>query len=134
MDEFRGWPQVGSTVQRWIMLALGALALGAILVGHGPAWGAPRAHSSDECAVFADLALMASSASKRGVARATIDAMAGDIYMIRSPRVAAIATATVDAAVVFAASGGEPKDFALLVLRTCTERAGDMDSILGVNL
>lgn len=110
-----------------------AILFAAVLFVIAPpvALSAPKAASAEECAVLADLALVASAAARHGMQRPTVEAMLADIYTINDEgRAGALAAAILD--VVF---GGArevmPRVLAGNLGDACMRNEGDMDSILG---
>jgi len=110
-----------------------AILFAAVLFVLAPplALSAPRARSPQECAVFADVALVASAAVKHGMRRATLEAMLADIYTIHDEARAGELMRTILDAVFGGASGVEPMVFAGTLKHACMESEGDVDSILG---
>lgn len=90
---------------------------------------APKAGSPQECAVLADLALVARAAAKHQVERAKLEAMLPDIYSMRTEDGRTITALIVSAA--YRAVDIEPVMFAKLLGGGCMRSGGDMDAILG---
>lgn len=107
-----------------------AIAAAAIAL---PAAAAPKAKSPGECALYADLALVAAAAAKHGVPRARLEAMLADIYVLRDDG-RTLARLIVDVVYRTPNVGGAPRQFAELLGNTCLRAAGDMDGILGTSI
>jgi hypothetical protein len=95
----------------------------------------PRAKSAEECMTYADLALVASTLAKHGIARERTHAMIPDIYDMRDADAQEIARRIVEAAyLVPEAVRTEPRTFASTLGNTCLRAQGRMDAIIGVKL
>lgn len=108
-----------------------AILFAAVLFVLAPpvALSAPKAQSPQECAMLADLALVARAAAKHQVERATLEAMLPDIYSIGTQDGLTLAALIVSAA--YAAVDVEPSTFAKSLGGICMRSGGDMDAILG---
>lgn len=87
-------------------------------------FGAPRAQSAQECAVAADMALVAQSLADEAIRQPKALAIMTRIYGERGN---ALMKAIVNAAYARRSA------FAEELLRTCLKSAGNMDSILGTS-
>lgn len=92
---------------------------------------APKATSPQECAVLADMALVARAAAKHGVERAKLEAMLPDIYTVGTKDGEIIMGLL--AAAAYRAVDIEPAVFAKLLGGGCMRSGGDMDAILGTS-
>lgn len=101
------------------------------LVAPPVALSAPRATSPQECAVLADMALVARAAAKHQVERAKLEAMLPDVYAVGTNDGETLAALIVSAA--YAAVDVEPTTFAKALGGACMRSGGDMDAILGVS-
>lgn len=96
-------------------------------------FGAPRAQSAQECAVAADMALVAQSLAGEAIQQPKALAIMARIYGERSN---ALMSAIVNAAYVRSAAAGASAahTFAEELLSTCLKSSGNMDAILGTSL
>jgi len=95
---------------------------------------APRANSPEECATYADLALVATTLAKHGVPRPDTEAMLPDLYAFATPEALEIAHRVLEVAYRVAAARGAPRMFAEALGRSCLSRGGDLSQALGVRL
>jgi hypothetical protein len=105
-----------------------ALAV-AMMVVAGWAYAEPRAKSPEECVLYADLALVASTLAKHGIEQRKAAAMIPDIYLCETEEARELARQVLVAA--YRPHQGEPKHFAANVGATCL-RSGGSIGILGV--
>jgi hypothetical protein len=111
--------------------AIFILALAAAAVAQAE----PRAKSAEECMTYADLALVASTLAKHGIARERAHAMIPDMYNLRDADAAELARRIVEAAyLVPEAARTEPRTFASNLGSTCLRAQGRMDAVIGVKL
>ena len=103
------------------------LLIAAFLVPSATVADVPRARSGEECAVFADLMLVASAMRKADVPRVKADAAIADIYEMRE-HAGTIARHIVDLAY---SRTHVPKDVAVTLGTTCLRNGGDMNSLFG---
>ncbi len=109
------------------------VAIAALLVLYAAGAAAvPRAKSAEECMIYADLALVASTFAKHGIARDQAERMLPDMYEIGTPDAVEIAQRIVESA--YELLRVEPKMFSRALVNTCVSRGGAMDAILGVKL
>jgi hypothetical protein len=95
----------------------------------------PRAKSAEECMAYADLALVASTLARHGIARERAHAMVPDMYDLRDADAKEIAHRIVEAAyLVPEEARTEPRTFAAALGSTCLRAQGRMDAIIGVRL
>jgi hypothetical protein len=102
-----------------------------------PSSGAPRAQSAEECAVAADMALVAQSLAGEAIERPKAGAIMARIYGVAgSERGSAMMNAILNAAYSRSAAGGASTGhaFAEELLSTCLKSSGNMDSVLGTSL
>jgi lipopolysaccharide export LptBFGC system permease protein LptF len=96
-------------------------------------FAAPRAESAEECAIAADMALVAESLAGEAIQRPKAGAIMTRIYGVaESERGKALMNAILDAAYTRKAS--TPRPFADELLAVCLKSAGNMDSVLGRSL
>lgn len=129
--------ELGQTAaQFYVRLLLLILFLAGVMLAGIVFAQVPRAQSPSECAVFADLALVAGAAAKQGLAPKAVMAMALDMYVFKdAERFKAMAEAVIRGAYGFIArKGGEPKDFANALGQTCMSTGGDMTPFLGTSV
>lgn len=96
------------------------------------AFSAPKAKTHEECATYADVAIVAASAAKHGIARARLEAALPDIYGKGNDDTREITRLILDRA--YDLPPANPGAWAGELLRMCTERRGNMDGFLGVHL
>jgi hypothetical protein len=101
------------------------------LVAPPVALPAPKATSPQECAVLADMALVARAAAKHQVERVKLEAMLPDIYSVGTTDGETLAALIVAAAYAAAAADVEPATFAEALGGGCMRSGGDLDAILG---
>jgi hypothetical protein len=89
----------------------------------------PRVKSAEECVAFADLALVASTLAKHGIAKERASAMLPDMYNLASDDAQTIAKDIVNAA--YRPGYSEPKDFANKLGAQCMRTGGQLDALLG---
>lgn len=95
----------------------------------------PRAKSAEECMAYADLALVASTLARHGIAREHTHAMIPDRYDLRDADAKEIARRIVETAYLLPdATRAEPRAFASALGNTCLRAQGRMDAIIGVKL
>ena len=95
----------------------------------------PQAKSAEECMTYADLALVASTLSRHGIARERTHAMIPDMYDLHDTDAKEIARRIVEAAYLLPeAARGKPRAFASALGNTCLRARGRMDAIFGVKL
>ncbi len=95
----------------------------------------PRAESIEECFTYADLALVASTLAKHGIARDRAEAMLPDMYELNSEASRDIAQRIVAAAYGPGMKGvGEPKSFASAFGSTCLRMGGRLEAFFGASL
>jgi len=95
----------------------------------------PRANSVEECMVYADLALVASTMAKHGIARDKTSQMIPDMYELANGDAQEIATRIVEIAYGPNASKiTDPKTFASAFGNMCVRNGGRMDALLGTAL
>lgn len=90
---------------------------------------APKAGSPQECAVLADMALVARAAAKHQVERAKLEAMLHDIYTVGTADGEIVMGLIASAA--YRAIDIEPNVFAKLLGGGCVRSGGDLDFMLG---
>jgi hypothetical protein len=117
--------------QRLIGFLLWALVVAAIF-GAAAIYAAPRAKNHNECVTYADLAIVAASAAKHGIARSRLEAALPDIYGKGNEDSREISRLILDRA--YSAPPANPGQWASELLAMCTERRGDMDGFLGIKL
>lgn len=106
-----------------------AFLLASVIAVAPTALAVPRATDRMECAVFADMMLVAAAAARVGIPLDKTSAAIRMIYDIEDPRTREIAGAIV----VRAFTGAEdPSQIAGQLLAVCTSKGGDMSSVLGV--
>lgn len=131
-----GWDECRGAGDGWSDFRFKGAVLFAMLmliaVSSNSALSAPKASSPRECAVFADLALLARAAAKHQVERATLEAVLPDIYTMQTQDGQTIAALIVSAA--YAAADVEPATFASSLGGSCMRSGGDMDAILGTGV
>lgn len=93
---------------------------------------APKASSPRECAVLADMALVARAAAKHGVERPMLEAMLHDIYTVTTADGEIVMGLLASAA--YRAVDIEPNVFAQMLGRGCMQSGGDLDFILGTGI
>lgn len=93
---------------------------------------APKAASPQECAVIADMALVARAAAKHGVERRTLEAMLHDIYTVQTEDGEIVMGLLASAA--YRAVDIEPSTFAQMLGRGCMQSGGDLDFMLGTGV
>ncbi len=114
-----------------LLLLIVAWAL-ALSIVPPPAAAAPRAISQEECAGFADMALVVRALSAIGISKEKAREAMAHIYTLPpGERVRDIAQAVLDSGY---ADQRSAKDFAQALANACVGRMGDMDSVLGVKL
>lgn len=111
----------------WLFFALAAAVFLSL-----PLWAAPKAKSHEECATYADVAIVAAASAKHGISRQRLEAAIPDIYGKGNDDTREIVRLILDRA--YAAPPQSPSEWASVLLRMCTERRGDMDGFLGVHL
>ncbi len=89
----------------------------------------PRVKSAEECVAFADLALVASTLAKHGIAKDRASAMLPDMYNLASDDAQSIAHDIVDAA--YRPGFSEPKEFANKLGTQCMKTGGQLGALLG---
>src|SRR5580765_1870291 len=96
------------------------------------AWSAPRAESAQECAIAADMAIVARSLAQESVQRDKASAIMTRVYDVaESQRGKALMTDIIEAAY----KDQRPSQrFAEMLLSTCMKSAGNMDTVLGSRL
>ena len=107
----------------------------AVLVTLFAATGAmaePRARSVEECAIYADLALVAATLAKHGIPRDTAARMLPDMYEISTGEARELAQRILESA--YLPRGVAPKDFSRELVGSCVARGGALDAVLGVRL
>ncbi len=92
----------------------------------------PRAASPEECYAYADLALVAATLAKHGVARDKTEMMLPDMYEVHSEDGQEMARRIVEAA--YRELGQQPKNFAAKVANVCLLNGGSIEPALGVKL
>ena len=110
---------------------LAALAIIATLqTSH--AWSAPRAESAQECAIAADMAIVARSLAQESVHRDKANAIMTRVYDVaESQRGKALMNDIIEAAY----KDQRPSQrFAEMLFSTCMKSAGNMDTVLGSRL
>ena len=109
-----------------------ALAVTATLQA-SPASAAPRAESAQECAIAADMAIVAHSLAREQIQRAKADTIMARIYDVtQSDRGKELMKDILDAAYVSGVPAGQK--FAEELYATCMKSGGDMDPVLGKKL
>lgn len=97
-----------------------------------PLWAAPKAKNYNECATYADVAIVAADAAKHGISRTRLEAALPDIYGKGNDDSREITRLILERA--YARPPANPAQWAGELLAMCTERRGDMDGFLGVML
>jgi len=99
-------------------------------------FGAPRAHSAEECGIAADMALVAQSLAREEIQPAKAVAIMTRIYDLGgSERGTALMRNILDAAYTLnAAAGGVTPKLAEELFTACMSSGGDMDTVLGRSL
>lgn len=92
----------------------------------------PRATSMEECAVFADMALVAGALSKHKVRRDVVDKILGDIYKISTKAQAKIQKVIVDQA--YREPLEVPGEYATRIGNECITTGGFFNSIMGKDI
>lgn len=93
---------------------------------------APKAKSSYECALAADMALVARALAEDKIDRDKASSIMARIYTAESERGRDLVKAIIGAA--FHPSAPSAAQFSELLGQTCMRANGDMDSVLGVSL
>ena len=118
-----------------ITLALWLIGVACLIgiLGQQEAQSAPKANSGDECALFADMTLVARALALEGVPKATaVKAVPRIYYMLPAgERIAGITAAVIDAAY---RDHRDARTMAETLGRVCIQSHGDMDSLLGVRM
>ena len=97
-------------------------------------FGAPRAQSAQECAIAADMALVAQSLAREEIERTKAGAIMARIYDVaESDRGKELMRSIIEAAYTrsAAAGGGAPSKLAQELLNACMASGGNMDAVLG---
>ena len=98
-------------------------------------FGAPRAQSAEECAIAADMALVAQSLAREEVQPAKADAIMARIYEVAdSERGAALMRNILDTAYSRNAAGTASPKLAEELFAACISSGGNMDTVLGRRL
>jgi hypothetical protein len=95
----------------------------------------PRANSVEECMIYADLALVASTLAKHGITKDQTSAMIPDMYELATGDAKEIASRIV--AIAYGPGLGkitDPKSFAAAFGNMCVRSGGRMDALLGTSL
>lgn len=109
------------------------VALAAVMLAFAASAGAlPRAKSAEECMLYADLALVASTLAKHGIARERVESMLPDMYLLATSDAVEISRRILDTA--YEPLRVEPKTFSHALANACMSRQGALDGILGVKL
>jgi len=108
------------------------VALAALALSTTSALATPRVKSAEECVAFADLALVASTLAKHGIAKDRASAMLPDMYNLASDDAQTIANDIVNAA--YRPGHAEPKEFANKLGTQCMRSGGMLDAVLGESL
>ena len=106
----------------------------------GLCWFAPlayadadlRVNSAEECAAFADLALVDSTLAKHGVAKDQSAKMLPDMYELDNGNAQAIARRILDTA--YGQQQSEPRIFAGIVGNSCIRHQGRFNAVLGARI
>lgn len=108
-----------------------AVAIAAVFAASA-LYAAPKAKNYNECATYADLAIVAASAAKHGISRSRLEAALPDIYGKGNEDTREVTRLILDRA--YGKPPPNPAQWASELLAMCTERRGDMDGFLGVML
>src|SRR5438132_10376902 len=117
------------------LTTLTAIAVTGLLPGLLPshAWTAPRAESAQECAVAADMAVVARSLAEEQILPPKAESIMTRIYDVaESDRGKALMKDILDAA--YKNDGTAGQKFAEELFTACMKTSGDMDRILGSRL
>jgi lipopolysaccharide export LptBFGC system permease protein LptF len=97
-----------------------------------PGWSAPRAESAQECAIAADMAIVARSLAQENVHRDKASAIMTRVYDVaESERGKTLMQDIIEAAY----KDQRPSQrFAEMLFSTCMKSAGNMDTVLGSRL
>lgn len=93
----------------------------------------PRANSAEECAAFADLALVASTLAKHGIAKAQTAKMLPDMYELQTDNAQEIARRILESA-YGRQQQAEPRSFAHAIGNSCIRHQGRFDAVLGARI
>lgn len=110
----------------WVLLLIGFVVAGIAVSVHA----APRANSAEECALAADMALVARSLAAEKIDRPTADRVLRLVYTIHSPVGEELLKAITDTA--YRPTAPDPADYARMLMQACMRSGGDMDGVLGV--
>ncbi|OGT57536.1 MAG: hypothetical protein A3E01_08340 [Gammaproteobacteria bacterium RIFCSPHIGHO2_12_FULL_63_22] len=124
----------------WFQYFLIAIVIGVLgaLVFASRGFAAPKAQSAEECVVFADMALVASTHARHGISKAQTMAMVPDIYgallQSRGDDGQKLAVQIVGLAYRQAETDRKtsPSDFASVLAAMCVQLRGDMDPLFGI--
>jgi hypothetical protein len=92
----------------------------------------PRIRSADECIGWADLALVAATLAKHGIAKEKASTMLPDMYALETADARLLAGRILDSAYV--ARSAVPKAYAAGFAEACLKNGGRFDGFLGVSL
>ena len=92
----------------------------------------PRVNSPEECAAFADLALVASTLAKHGIDKDQSAKMLPDMYELDNDNSQEIARRILDTA--YGQQQAEPRIFAGIVGNSCIRHQGRFNAVLGAKI
>ena len=92
----------------------------------------PPVYSAEECVAFADLALVASTLAKHGIAKDQTAKMLPDMYELQTDNAQEIARRILDTA--YGQPKPEPRSFASTIGNSCIRHQGRLDAVLGAKI